>query len=270
MPHEQTLPLRSQVRAEQLSATNTTTVLRRTPQPELPAFRSNSIWPPAILLVALGGVALWVDLPLARYCMARNLPGVVREFFERGESYGHACGVILISFTILFVTKHGWRQSWQLSAIALSAGVAADLVKILFFRVRPCRMDPAVVSIWDTFLGFLPWRNGMEQSYSLLETSYHSLPSAHVATAVALSCCLTTLFPRGRWWFFALAVLTAGNRIDGGAHFLSDTLWGAALGWIVGQYGIHLSHRLSTNRQTTPLPAGELAEVAGNLAPTGR
>ncbi|MDA0658982.1 MAG: phosphatase PAP2 family protein [Planctomycetota bacterium] len=264
MTQQQTLPLRSKITAEPLSAKDPSKTFDRSGHEELPTIYWSSTWRTAIVLVILGVAALWVDLPLARYCMAKNLPGVVREFFERGESYGHACGVILISFTVLFVTKYGWRQAWQLSAIALAAGIAADVVKILFFRIRPCRMDPAIVSIRDTFLGFLPWRNGMEQSYSLLETSYHSLPSAHVATAVALSCCLTTLFPRGRWWFLALAALTAGNRIDGGAHFLSDTLWGAALGWIVGQYGVHLSHRLSTSQQTSWHPTDELAEVASN------
>jgi undecaprenyl-diphosphatase len=60
-----------------------------------------------------------------------------------------------------------------------------------------------------------------------------AFPSAHTATAFGLAIGLTWLYPRGRWLFATFAVLVACQRIQSGAHFLSDTFFGAALGCVV-------------------------------------
>ncbi len=60
-----------------------------------------------------------------------------------------------------------------------------------------------------------------------------SFTSAHTATAVGLALGLGWLFPRGRWLFVGFAVLVAMQRIVGPYHFVSDTLWGAAIGCLV-------------------------------------
>jgi hypothetical protein len=59
-----------------------------------------------------------------------------------------------------------------------------------------------------------------------------SCPSAHVATAVAAALALGTVYPRGVRMFSLIAGFVAVHRIQTGAHFLSDTLWGAAVGYL--------------------------------------
>ena len=61
-----------------------------------------------------------------------------------------------------------------------------------------------------------------------------SFPSSHVATAAGLAVVLIWCYPRGRWLFPLLCLLAACQRLVIGAHFLSDTFWGAALGVLVG------------------------------------
>jgi membrane-associated phospholipid phosphatase len=61
-----------------------------------------------------------------------------------------------------------------------------------------------------------------------------SFPSAHTATAFALATALALHFPRGRRLFPAIAFLVALQRVETGAHYLSDALCGAALGLTVG------------------------------------
>jgi membrane-associated phospholipid phosphatase len=48
-----------------------------------------------------------------------------------------------------------------------------------------------------------------------------------------LAVALGWLYPRGRWLFAAFAVMVACQRMEGGAHYLSDTLVGAAIGCLV-------------------------------------
>ena len=51
----------------------------------------------------------------------------------------------------------------------------------------------------------------------------------HVAPA------MVRLFPRARWLWYLLAIGCALTRVLAVAHFLSDTVVAAVLGWVVGQ-----------------------------------
>lgn len=191
----------------------------------------SQVWMVGLGLFLLGILALPLDLPVARFCLAQRTPGVFRELLERGESYGHAYGVLLICITVGILSSVRWKGAWRLGAIALSGGIAADLIKTCLVRIRPCRIGPEITSVGETFLGFT-----YSQGAITWDTAYHSLPSAHTATAVALACGLGYLVPRGRGWFLTLAALTAAQRIEGGAHFVSDTAWGACVGWLIGNW----------------------------------
>jgi membrane-associated phospholipid phosphatase len=76
-----------------------------------------------------------------------------------------------------------------------------------------------------TFRGWLPLTSagGAGQSF----------PSGHTAAAVGLALGLCWVYPKGRLLFPLLAMLVACERINDGAHFLSDTLCGAAVSSLV-------------------------------------
>jgi len=52
--------------------------------------------------------------------------------------------------------------------------------------------------------------------------------------AFAAATALAHLFPRAKWVWFALAAGCAATRIIAHAHFLSDVMLGALMGWCVG------------------------------------
>ena len=59
-----------------------------------------------------------------------------------------------------------------------------------------------------------------------------AFPSAHAASAVGLAVALSRFYPQGRPLFVGLAVLACLQRMTSGAHFLSDVLAGAAIGYL--------------------------------------
>jgi membrane-associated phospholipid phosphatase len=111
--------------------------------------------------------------------------------------------------------------------MSLGAGVLADLVKLTVIRIRPHHFEslgtePGAFGTW------LPLTGGGSVG--------QSFPSGHMATAAGLACALTALYPRGRWLFAGLAVLVACQRLEEGSHYLSDILFGAAVGSLVAAF----------------------------------
>ena len=97
-------------------------------------------------------------------------------------------------------------------------------MKLLLARTRPHSFD-FHGGVLKTFGDWLP----MTAAGSVGQ----SFPSGHTTTAVALAAALVWLYPRGWWLFPAMAVLVGCHRIQTGAHFTSDVLWGAALGSLI-------------------------------------
>jgi membrane-associated phospholipid phosphatase len=179
---------------------------------------------PAAILVVVAVAALAVDCPLSSWCLADNCPGFFRDLFEVAESFGHGLGVPIILLVVYHLDPLRRRALPRVAAMSWGAGMMANVIKLGVARVRPHHFD-FQGGVVDTFAGWLPL---------LSEGSGgQSFPSAHTATAVGLAFALAWLYPRGRWLFAGLAVLVAFQRIESGAHYLSDTLCGAAEGCIV-------------------------------------
>lgn len=180
---------------------------------------------PPLIFLALAWVSLSADLPLARWAAGRDYPRAVRELMSISEAFGHGIGVTLIVITIYVLDRARRRRLPRLIAAVLSSGLGANLVKLLIGRDRPSAADLSQTDAIGTFAGWLP----LAHNGSL----HQSFPSAHTATAVGLALMLSALYPRGRWLFAALAVSVGAQRVLGSAHFLSDVMTGAAVGWFL-------------------------------------
>lgn len=139
------------------------------------------------------------------------------------EAFGHGVGVTVVLATV-FTLDPKSRKSLGRSIMAIVAGgCGANLTKLLISRSRPATSDLFHVDSWQTFGEWLPLgHNG---------SGWQSFPSAHTATAVALALTLSWLYPRGRYLFALFAAAVGVQRVLGGAHFPSDVLAGAAVGW---------------------------------------
>jgi membrane-associated phospholipid phosphatase len=185
--------------------------------------------PFGLLLVPLGLLAaalaaFSVDCSLADWCKTTPCPRFFHDLFHYAEPFGHGWGVLLL-VAVVFVLDPTRR--WALPRVlscALLSGLVADGLKMLIARARPHHFDFSG-DVWTTFGGWFPLTSAGSVG--------QSFPSAHTATAVGFALALSWLYPNGRRLFPLLAALVACQRIESGAHFLSDVLCGAATGYLV-------------------------------------
>ncbi|HEX5443945.1 MAG TPA: phosphatase PAP2 family protein, partial [Pirellulales bacterium] len=188
--------------------------------------RRRALWLlPPLAMLALACLALTADLPVARWAAGRDYPRAVRELMSIAEALGHGVGVTLVVVTVFVLDPAARRRLPRFVAAVALGGLGANVVKLIVARDRPGAVDLPHTEVAQTFGDWLP----LAHNGSL----HQSFPSAHTATAVAMAWMLAVLYPRGRWWFGTLAVLVAAQRVLGGAHFVSDVLAGAAVGWFL-------------------------------------
>ena len=113
----------------------------------------------------------------------------------------------------------GYRRGALLAASATLGGIAAELLKLVFRRLRPAAQD-----------GEYAFRAFTDRPFS---TGGLALPSSHALVAFGAAAMLSRLFPRARvvWWGVAWGC--ALTRVAAGAHFLSDVVVAAVVGWLV-------------------------------------
>lgn len=195
----------------------------------------------AIALACLGGLALSIDLDVARWCKAGHIPKELMRFLNFSEVFAHGIGVatLLLTAAVLDPSLGGRRalprfgslpmskDFVRIAVTAFAGGIMANVIKeTLFDRVRPRAADlTAAASALATF----------GDSLAATITSHsdaNSFPSGHAATAAGFAAALSWKYPRGRWLFFALAVAAAAQRVASSAHYPSDVLFGAAVGLV--------------------------------------
>ena len=111
------------------------------------------------------------------------------------------------------------RRAWILFWSPALGGSAAEVLKIVIRRERP--------ALHDGFYGFRPWDERTWSGAGL------SLPSSHAAVAFAGAAMLARYYPRARWVGYTLAVGCGASRVLARAHFVSDIVLAAGIGWIV-------------------------------------
>lgn len=209
-------------------------------------------WFVSLVLVVLGGLIMPLDVSLSRWVRDHPPEANLRSVFDRAETFGHGTGVVMILITVTLLARPSRRQIAWLAAAPFGAGQAANLFKCFVIRTRPSALsaEEMVASLsvvdWseDPRFGFLShFRN----------SSLHSFPSGHSATAFGLAIALGHLFPRGRWWFLGLAALVGCHRVCAQSHYPSDVLIGAALGISIGAWAMRRLEQ-STAKETERLP----------------
>ena len=149
----------------------------------------------------------------------------------------------LIVVIPLVIWRHAerWRAGLFVLCGTLLAG-SNQLVKWIAGRTRPFRpMDGSTRLAPFELHPFPPFG-----------TNNLCFPSGHACLAFATAAALAILWPRFRAAFYALASLVAIERVSENAHWLSDTVAGAALGIA----GIQLVRWLWWDRRRLAEPQG--------------
>jgi len=111
------------------------------------------------------------------------------------------------------------RNAWLLFWSPMLAGGIAEVLKIVTRRERP--------GLNDGLYGFRPWD---ERTWSGAGLAF---PSSHAAVAFGGAAMLARLFPRARWVGYTFAAGCAATRVFARAHFVSDVVLAAGIGWLV-------------------------------------
>jgi membrane-associated phospholipid phosphatase len=140
----------------------------------------------------------------------------------------------LAAALLFFVADKVWDRAGSVLLAPITAGIAAELLKYTIGRARP--VDQGVLI--DAGYHFRPLLGGFRDAQNL------GMPSSHAAVAFAGAFVLAQHISQLRLPMLALAIGCAYTRIASGAHFPTDTLAGAAIGWLSARAFQALTRRI--------------------------
>ena len=169
-----------------------------------------------------------LDLPIAQLARSGKIPGDLKTIFRLAEAFSHGYGALLILIGIVIINRLPKLDTFALIACTFLPGLIVNAIKVTVARQRPGSFtDQLPDSVFETFAGWGGvWTGETEMAFN---RAFQSFPSGHTATAVGLAVGLSLRVPRGAWYFSLLALLSAAQRIDSGAHFPSDTFAAAGI-----------------------------------------
>ncbi|MDR0803923.1 MAG: phosphatase PAP2 family protein [Rickettsiales bacterium] len=125
----------------------------------------------------------------------------------------------IVDFIKNINSLHGFGKivSWMFLSVSAS-GIICGISKVAAGRMRPVFYDALGITGW--YPGSFDW-------------AFNSMPSGHVAASFAALTILATMIPRARWLAYGLATVIGLSRIFMGAHWFSDVVAGAAIGYLL-------------------------------------
>jgi membrane-associated phospholipid phosphatase len=195
------------------------------------------------------GAALSISVFILSYCFFDDkllflaedglLKGDLAKSINLTELFGHGTGILLVALLIFFLDR---SQSIRFLAPTIIAASAGALLKLFFLRVRPSQLPANLLDDTDRRITFqIPWPSSVSDEHGLIHDGVHSFPSGHATTAFAMATALSVIYPKGRFLFFAIAILACAQRLFAGAHYLSDVIAGAILGYVLATITICIS-----------------------------
>jgi membrane-associated phospholipid phosphatase len=161
------------------------------------------------------------DLPVPVLSVARFV-----TWFGQGGVVLYPAGLLMalgLAFSFAIPSLAGrleapLRSIASVFIVVAAAGLADDVLKILFGRARP----------------YL-WLEGDNSGFGFLRYSakFASFPSGHTTTSFAAAIVLGMVLPRHKPWFLLAAALVGVSRIVLDVHYPSDVVAGALLGTMV-------------------------------------
>jgi undecaprenyl-diphosphatase len=144
---------------------------------------------------------------------------VFKEIFSKiVETFHKIFLFLLIMFSLYLYLFKNKKLGKGLILSMIIASIFSQ-IKFLIGRARP-------KITYDTLLFVGP----------NLTYNYASFPSGHVFFLFVMSKILSSEYPKGKGFFYGLAILVAFQRVLVFAHFPSDVIGGAFLGYKLGEF----------------------------------
>ena len=159
----------------------------------------------------------------------------LKEFFvnitELGDSLWYFL-IFIVFFLISFLANKtnfiSFKKYFYLKRVILFSffylllvGIVTQIIKHLIGRPRPNHTN------YDLELEF---------NFFTMDSSFHSFPSGHSSTIIAISIIASLILPNLKIFFYFCALLVALSRVVVGAHFLSDVIAGGLVAIMVYKF----------------------------------
>jgi membrane-associated phospholipid phosphatase len=205
-------------------------------------FDSRWPWPVKLLIMlVLLALAFVVDRAVAQWVLAAprfpdlGVPGspgsgdIKRELMFLEQFGQWTCSVVVI-VAVALLDRLGRRRALAIALACLVSVLATYGLKDLVSRTRPGVLQrPAVQQQLHITEPVQPGQSAFLGPFWGSKHDFGSFPSAHTTGAFALACALSWFYPRGRGLFYALALITAAQRVLHAAHYVSDVIAGMLL-----------------------------------------
>ncbi|NOY78487.1 MAG: phosphatase PAP2 family protein [Calditrichaeota bacterium] len=180
-------------------------------------------------IVATTGLLFQLDSAVRKFALDRQNP--TNDFiFNADHFYGNGFTVLGVMglYGTGYLLKNDKIRLLGLHAAEAGgyAGAITVALKIWLGRRRPYG--------GDTPFYFKPFQ---------VNNLYNSLPSGHTTMAFAISTVLAKSSSNRLWkaFWYSAATLVAASRVYHNQHWVSDVFLGAAIGYSVGRFVIHLN-----------------------------
>lgn len=221
--------------------------------------RVPSLWTRELgLLPTLAGSGLlillcitFIDATAAQLRQASELPGELAEIVRLSEVFAHGGGIIVLLLVLAHLTPNHRKRLRVVAICSLGSGLLADVVKLFVQRIRPRAVTETVVSGFESFHSIL--ESNPVGLFAPGANQLQSFPSAHAATAFGLAFGLAWCYGKGSRMFLVLASMASFQRFYAGAHWPSDLIAGATIGYLFSQWVIARTNaRAQTKNQQQP------------------
>jgi len=151
----------------------------------------------------------FINQTLANGFFDAVMPVLTNDWFLR-----LAYAAIIIALLVRKKGQVAWVVLFSMAVLAVTDAGSSAVLKPWFARPRPCHILDVHLLV-RCGAGF-------------------SFPSSHAANLFGQALFFGLLYPRGRWYYIAIASLVGLSRISVGVHYPADILGGAALGGLIG------------------------------------
>jgi len=202
-----------------------------------------------------------IDLAIARLLRSLVFGGDIRRELETLQQWGAAGSIVIASIVIWQMDRRRRLRLLDWYAALLVLIPIVTLMKMLIGRPRPrsgllvdgaTTRELATLQNPGTVIEFpgevlWPWGAwpidgvGVVHSWEVwkdISSDLWSMPSSHTAYAVAMSVFIALTYPRLRALAIAMGVIVGLSRVILTAHYPSDVVVGACVGYAVAYPGV--------------------------------